>query len=82
MLVSLLCLGLHKGMTAEQSCQVAMFYLQFSCIFALYFDKSDAYYILFAEVLDPIKESHLEFFQSRSKLTEALGTSPQVGSSS
>lgn len=37
---------------------------------------------LIAEVLDPIKESHVEFFHSRSKLTEALGTSPQVGSSS
>ncbi|KAL3136092.1 hypothetical protein ABBQ32_007114 [Trebouxia sp. C0010 RCD-2024] len=34
------------------------------------------------EVLDPIKESHLECFHSRSKLTEALGSSPQVGSSS
>lgn len=37
---------------------------------------------LIAEVLDPIKESHVEFFHSRSKLTEALGTSPLDGSSS
>lgn len=38
--------------------------------------------LLPAEVLDPIKESHLECFHSRSKLTEALGSSPQVGRSS
>ena len=49
---------------------------------ALYCDEGNTCYVLFAEVLDPIKESHLEFFHSRSKLTEALGTSPQVGSSS
>ena len=48
----------------------------------LYFCEGDACSVLFAEVLDPIKESHLEFFHSRSKLTEALGTSPHVGSSS
>ena len=56
--------------------------VKLSCRCDMYYGVADVCCFVIAEMLDPIKESHVEFLHSRSKLTEALGTSPQVGSSS
>lgn len=76
-----LCMGLSLSNVLVLSKEVAAVLSQYMSVSGSY-DEDYACPLLPAEVLDPIKESHLECFHSRSKLTEALGSSPQVGSSS